>query len=157
MRHAEHGFFVQGKRMLVGERLSAEFVWNGVADAALYALRGELSGAHRLLRIPGLVSRNTRTKGVRSCNLGVFRDDLVAVNGYNEEFVGWGREDSELVVRLYRYGLKRKDPLFSAMVFHLWHSLQPRDSLSRNDELLRESESSGSYRCANGITKDGPA
>ena len=36
-------------------------------------------------------------RGIRGCNLGLWREDLVRVNGYNEAFVGWGREDSELV------------------------------------------------------------
>jgi len=36
--------------------------------------------------------------------MGFFRKDIVAVNGFNQNFAGWGREDSELAVRLYRYG-----------------------------------------------------
>ena len=43
-------------------------------------------------------------RGIRGCNLGIWRDDLVRVNGYNEDFVGWGREDSELAVRLMNTG-----------------------------------------------------
>jgi hypothetical protein len=32
--------------------------------------------------------------------------DVRAVNGFNNLFEGWGREDSEFVERLFNYGLK---------------------------------------------------
>ena len=62
----------------------------------------------------------------------------MAVNGFNEEFLGWGREDSELVVRLYKYGLRRRDVSYSAVVFHLWHPENDRVSLVENERLLEQ-------------------
>jgi len=47
--------------------------------------------------------------------MSFFKDDILAVNGFNEDFEGWGREDSELAVRFYNYGLKRKE-----QNIHLW-------------------------------------
>jgi predicted glycosyltransferase involved in capsule biosynthesis len=83
----------------------------------------------------------------------VYRKDFLAVNGFNEDFVGWGREDSELAVRLLKYGLKRKDVPFSAIVFHLWHEESEKESLSENDKLLAEAIKSCGFYCKNGICK----
>jgi glycosyltransferase involved in cell wall biosynthesis len=40
-----------------------------------------------------------------SCNLSVRREHLLAVGGFDEEFLGWGLEDSEIGYRLFRRGL----------------------------------------------------
>ena len=40
--------------------------------------------------------------------MAFYRKDCLNVNGFNNEFEGWGREDSEFVVRLINSGVKRK-------------------------------------------------
>lgn len=47
--------------------------------------------------------------------------DLERVNGFDEEFIGWGFEDSDLAVRLINSGIKRKSGNFLVTVFHLYH------------------------------------
>ena len=85
--------------------------------------------------------------------MGFFRDDLLAVNGFNQDFVGWGREDSELARRLFAYGLKRKGHPFMAICFHLWHEENKRDRLVINDELLRTAVRKDGYICNNGLVQ----
>ena len=46
----------------------------------------------------------TILRGIRGCNLSLWREDMLACNGYNEDFTGWGREDSELAARLMNSG-----------------------------------------------------
>ena len=60
-------------------------------------------------------------RGIRGSNLAIWRADLIRVNGYNEDFVGWGREDSELAVRLTNSGVRRLDVRGWAVCYHLWH------------------------------------
>lgn len=148
------GCFVTGKRMLVSKRLSPTFVWRDLASGVRAFLCGGISGGHHLLRLPWLVLPRRDIRGLRGCNMAMFRCDLVAVNGFNEQIVGWGREDSELVARLLAYGLCRREPPFSAMVFHLWHPENSRNNLTENDRLLQASVASGDYRCPCGITKE---
>jgi glycosyltransferase involved in cell wall biosynthesis len=156
-RALRKGWFVTGKRMLVGSQLSAAFAWQGTAAAIGSCLRGEMSGSHHLIRLPWLTMIKQGFKGLRGCNMAMFRVDLLAVNGFNQRITGWGREDSELVARLLAYGLKRRETPFSAMVFHLWHPENSRGSLAENDLLLRESIASGQFRCPSGIVnEDGP-
>lgn len=152
-RIRRRGSFVTGKRMLVGKVLAEDFSWRGGAPALADCLKGRLSGAHHLMRLPWLILPRQGVKGLRGCNMAVFRADLLAVNGFNERITGWGREDSELVARLYAYGLTRREAPFAALVFHLWHPENNRSSLAENDRLLEETLVSRQYRCPYGIVK----
>jgi N-terminal domain of galactosyltransferase len=77
-----------------------------------------------------------RWRGARSCNLGIWRSDLERVDGFDASFTGWGREDSDLLIRLLRCGLRRKDGRFATGVIHLWHAQLDRAQLTANDARL---------------------
>ena len=73
-----------------------------------------------------------RWKGIKTCNLSLWRSDLMRVNGLDESYEGWGLEDTDLVVRLLRSGAKHKTARYAAPVFHLWHREQARSGLDEN-------------------------
>lgn len=148
------GWFVQGKRMLVGRDASGSFGPAGFLRMLSLCMRGELSGCHHLIRLPGLTFRKSGLRGIKTCNLALYRSDFEAVNGFDEEFTGWGREDAELVSRLFNYGVMRHDPPFGALVYHLWHPENSRGQLSDNDNRLQESIDSCATSCRNGLRKD---
>lgn len=154
IRIMKTGYFVQGKRMLVSKETSESFVYPRLEKLVKMCLKGQVTGAHHLLRIPGMTVRKKGLVGIKGCNFAVYRKDFLAVNGLNEDFVGWGREDSELAVRLFKYGLKRKNAPFSAIMFHLWHEEHEKESLSENDKLLAEAIKSSHFYCKNGIYKE---
>jgi GT2 family glycosyltransferase len=150
---SDQGFFGQGKRILVDRAWSTAFTHRNIAGHRfrLFFSR-HLGNRHHLVRLrwlPPLV--NTKLSGTRFCNVAIFRSDLYAVNGFNEAFQGWGREDSEMVVRLYKYGLKRKEHPFAAVCFHLWHPENNRTQLSINDKLLAQAQAADTYLCAQGL------
>ena len=93
----------------------------------------------------------------QSANLSLWKKDLIAVNGFNEDFVGWGREDSELALRLSRHGVRKLEIRFSAIAFHLAHGKDNKhkdpESAVRNQDILDQTLQSGLIRCANGIDK----
>ena len=159
LRLAQTGHFFQGGRVLVSRRLADRFDPAHRRRRDLWAdlVRGDLGNGHRLLHLPAWPARcSRRLSGIRSCNLAVFRSDLYAVNGFNEDFVGWGREDSELAVRLFRFGLKRKSHPFMAACFHLWHPDNDRSRLADNDRRLARRISGAGWVCANGLApRDG--
>ena len=64
---------------------------------------------------------SSRWQGAKGCNLAVWKADLLKINGWEEKFVGWGYEDSDLVIRLLRLGIARKNGRFRIPVIHLWH------------------------------------
>ena len=70
-----------------------------------------------------------RFVAIKSCNQGFWRTDLLRVNGFDEEFVGWGPEDKELCARLEHAGVSRQTLLFGGVACHLHHEPAPRDRL----------------------------
>ena len=65
-------------------------------------------------------------------NIGIWRTDYERVNGFDEQFVGWGLEDRDLQVRLERLGLRAWSILLHTAPVHLWHP--PAPSFARNNE-----------------------
>jgi GT2 family glycosyltransferase len=54
-------------------------------------------------------------------NIGLWRADYERVNGFDEEFRGWGCEDDDFSRRLRRVGVKIRSILRDTRTFHLWH------------------------------------
>ena len=57
----------------------------------------------------------------RSCNMSFWKADIAKVNGFNEDFVGWGLEDSDFIARMRRAGVKKRWLKFGGVQYHLWH------------------------------------
>ncbi len=154
---SEKGFFLQGKRALVSEELSAIFtheIANSFQKLLKPILSRNISNAHHIIRLRFFPAySSTKQKGIKSCNMAFFKEDILAINGFNQNFIGWGREDSELAIRFYKYGLKRKEHPFMAVCFHLWHKENDRKQLSINDKLLQEAIDSHDYVCTNGLVQ----
>ena len=58
-------------------------------------------------------------------NFGLWRCDFEAVNGFDECFVGWGLEDTDLQRRLEMAGVRFRTILHRAVPVHLWHEADP--------------------------------
>jgi GT2 family glycosyltransferase len=149
----KEGFFVQGHRALI-EQKAARYFGLGLfpADRRRAFWRGQLRGLKHAYRWPvPLKRRRDDLRGIRGCNLAISRSDLIRVNGYNEAFVGWGREDSELALRLMNAGVARLDVRGWALCYHLWHPPASRGRLAQNDEILRATRESRATRCTEGL------
>jgi glycosyltransferase involved in cell wall biosynthesis len=58
-------------------------------------------------------------------NLGISRADYERVNGYDENFQGWGCEDDDLGLRLRASGVSVASIAWWTNTFHLWHPKTP--------------------------------
>ena len=87
------------------------------------------------------------------CNIACFKSDLIKVNGFNENFIGWGREDTELVVRLLNSNVVRKNIKFNANTLHIFHKENTRQRLAINDEILNKTIENNLKQSENGIDK----
>ena len=54
-------------------------------------------------------------------NIALWRCDFERVNGFDEQFIGWGLEDRDLQQRLLRIGMRVRSILSRTAVLHLWH------------------------------------
>jgi hypothetical protein len=91
-------------------------------------------------------------RGARSCNLGIWRSDLDRVDGFDAAYAGWGREDSDLLVRLLRAGVRRKDGVFATGVLHLWHPQADRSQLPENERQLDQSLTGDRIKARRGLS-----
>jgi glycosyltransferase involved in cell wall biosynthesis len=150
---ARVGFFVQGHRVLIEQEAAEWFGRNGLGkDRWRAMLQGQMKGMKLAFRWPFAWKRiRSDQRGIRGCNFGLWRDDMLRVNGYNEEFVGWGREDSEFASRLMNAGLKRLDARGWAICYHLWHPPAARTQLAANDQLLAQVQTTHAIRCERGL------
>jgi len=93
-------------------------------------VKGDCNKLWHLLHWPSSFFRRHKKfylRGIRSCNLGVWRTDFFNVNGFDETFKGWGHEDADLGLRLSHLGISRKNGFMATEVFHLWHCEKKRD------------------------------
>jgi glycosyltransferase involved in cell wall biosynthesis len=161
-RLAERGWFVTGNRVLLSPALTETVLREGLHPDTWTAgewvrerLRG---GVNRLAAVPRVPLGPARKltarqwRGARSCNLAVWRSDLDRVDGFDARFSGWGREDSDLLIRLIRSGVRRKDGRFATGVIHLWHAEADRARLSANDALMDVTLSSTRTRAQLGLS-----
>ncbi len=89
------------------------------------------------LLLPSRLSApNNQLEGIRGCHLSCPTEALIRINGFDESFEGWGREDSDLTARLLHTDLKRRN-LRGQPVLHLWHEECSRDQLNDNDVMLK--------------------
>ena len=151
-RLAQRGCFVVGNRLLLSEGFTRRVLqtrlpvhtwpfWKWIPAR----MKNDVNRILPLLRIPIpprlRITSSSRWQGAKTCNLAAWRDDLLKIDGFDESYAGWGLEDSDLVVRLIRWGTGRKSARFAVPVMHLWHQENPRDNLGENrnrlDEVIR--------------------
>ena len=78
-------------------------------------------------------------KQARTCNLGLWRSDALGVNGFDEAYVGWGKEDSDFIFRLINERrLKIRSGRLAACVGHFHHRESSRLNLADNEARLFE-------------------
>ncbi len=166
-RLAEPGRFVTGNRILLSAVLTAKVLryklapetWR-FADWAAERLRGGVNRVSALLRLPLGPLRGLRQRawqGARSCNLAIWRSDLDRIDGFDADYTGWGKEDSDIIVRLLHAGVRRKDGVFATGVLHLWHPEADRSRLAENERKLSDIVAGDRIRARRGLSALQPA
>ena len=163
---AEPGWFVTGNRLLLSRNLTETVLKERLEPETWGAgafLRQRLAGRiNRLAPLAPLPLGPVRKlhpqvwQGARSCNLGVWRADLDRVDGFDASFSGWGLEDSDLLIRLMRAGVRRKDGRFATGVLHLWHPPEDRSAMPQNERRLGEVAQGERVRALKGLTSVRP-
>jgi hypothetical protein len=159
---AQRGWFVTGNRVLLSSPFTQRVLHDHL-DVHLWGatrlvgcrLIGRVNRVAPLFRLPLGPLRRLRAerwRGARGSNMAFWREDLKRVDGFDAAFKGWGREDSDIFVRMIRSGVRRKDGRFATGVFHLWHSEADRSRLAENERQLEEVLQAGRVRAALGLS-----
>ncbi len=95
---------------------------------------------------------------IKGCNMAFWREDVLAVNGYDEDYEGWGYEDHDMAFRLDNLGIKKRTLKMGAVMYHLYHKEKNSDLTSeeykkrmqkmaylRENKIIRTSKGTDQY------------
>lgn len=146
---AKKNQFIQGSRVLLDETATSQVIFLNKFNFHFFS--SNISNRLNSLHFPMLFVPKNNLKGIRTCNMSFWLEDAKKINGFNEEFVGWGREDSEFAVRLLNNGIKRMNLKFGAIEYHLWHNESTRSYLEKNENILEETIKNNKIWCEKGL------
>lgn len=97
-----------------------------------------------------------RGTGLMGIGFGLYKKDYIKINGYDEDFEGWGGEDADLGLRLYYSGLKSVSFSTKLPAIHMCHPLDPtKISNEDNNKTIFEKKKKdiiiGNYKCYYGL------
>jgi len=163
LKLAKPGYFIQGGRVLLNQKLTSKLLVNSSKLSYPNSFHSGFEQnrfekritSFRNLFLARLTLKNlkdNRSK-VRSCNMSFYMKDIRAVNGFDNRFEGWGREDSEFVERLFNAGIHGQLIKFAAIGYHLYHKEESKKSLPQNDLLLKVTKSEKLSSCDDGLSR----
>src|SRR5262249_44329126 len=107
------------------------------------------------IRLYTLMRHPTKPRRLQGGDFSIWREDYERVNGFDENFCGWGGEDYDLGRRLRRAGVRLASVLRWTRSYHVWHPVDvtkpdvPRQTRNAN-HLRRKGKL---IRCRNGLVK----
>ena len=142
-RLMETGWFISGKRCFLKKGFSKRILDQQIAHYRwsrkrwfLQSLCGACNRPFQFLTLPVRTPWRQRTprqwEGVQTCNLGVWKKDFLAVDGFDLYYQNYGLEDSDFVIRLMRTGVYRKRADYTSPVLHFYHP-RPGSNESHNN------------------------
>jgi glycosyltransferase involved in cell wall biosynthesis len=159
----EDGLALFGRRVMLSEKMTT-WLYNEARTNRLYYVKETLSPCYKLLiahckrmdcalYLPFLPSPIQTTTGIWGCNWSIHKKHLVAVNGFDEDFVkpGFG-EDTDIEWRLFQHGIKLKKIKYKAIQYHLHHAENYADTLE-NEKLMLKKRIDGNVFCKNGLNQ----
>ena len=157
--HAD-GRILCGRRVKLGpvfsEELTRERILGGEFDGIgvsllVSALRRDTKRLGLGIRIPQPLVRlfHPRSRRLMGVNFGLGREAFYAVNGLNEQWTVYGREDYDLQLRLKRAGFEFYPLLNRGIVYHLFHEERVRSAEAL--ALTAAQEDSDGIRCEVGV------
>ena len=140
IENMEKGYFIQGSRVIISEEESKKILKGKLPEfpKVLFekGYKNKANTIRNKLLSKIVTKKDKKLSGIRGCNMSFFREDLVKVNGFEEKIQGWGREDSEIAVRLFNSGIGKKKLKFGGLTYHIYHKENDRSGLAENDEFL---------------------
>jgi glycosyltransferase involved in cell wall biosynthesis len=145
-RIAKPGVFVSGARIHMDEILTKKVLSGIIAFHDIPKESPHLSKKHNgfysefLSRMNYMLQTGKHNyKYVLGCNMAFWKKDLEKVNGYNEGFKGWGKEDNDLAVRLINAGVQLRFIKYGAIIYHLAHPVADLSFMPANEQVLEKS------------------
>lgn len=165
--HAEKGRFLSGGYCKLSMTLSKAITARDIKDQNCFNVswlkRIDSIGASQVRKLNAnsftgvLFDWITTAKATfNNCNSSAWKEDMLAVNGYDER-MKYGGADREIGERLTNNGVKGKQIRHRAIVVHLDHArgYKTKESLSKNKAIRKETRRQSIKRTPFGISQQG--
>lgn len=140
LTNAKKEHYLFGSRVNIQEKLLPELFTKKKIHFNFFSKGIKKRG--RTIRIPFFMqfrkSVNQRSRKLRGCNMSFWKGDFIKINGFNENLVGWGIDDSEMIQRLHNIGIRGKRLKFVGIAYHIYHKEQSKSDLEINNEIERQ-------------------
>jgi glycosyltransferase involved in cell wall biosynthesis len=137
---AQKGHYLFGSRATIQEKLLPDLFSKKIISFSFFS-KG-IKKRSRTIRFPLLMhlakSIEKRSKKLRGCNMSFWKSDFITINGFNEDLVGWGIDDSEMIQRLHNIGIRGKRLKYSGIAYHIYHKEQSKSHLDINNEIEKQ-------------------
>jgi GT2 family glycosyltransferase len=150
---------IRNKRVLLGRRvlLSEKLTQKIITARRLPKLREILFSSSRSKKYAFYFSHAfpKSRSGIWGCNWACCRKDVIAVNGFDEDFTSYGiGEDSDIDWRLRKIGVEILSLKHQLVMYHLAHPTRENAAQTRiNEAMMYHKKMTGIYFCKNGIEK----
>ncbi len=164
LKYRQKGFYLAGRRVELGPKFCEELTPDKVLDGVLNKFSLKLLFScfkkdseywHRSIPVYNSYLRKLlkmeKVDDLKGCNFSVDRESLFKVNGFDEGYEGYAREDTDLELRLQYLGLRIKSLKGLAIQYHVWHEKFPESDT--NKSKLREIARKKEPVCKNGLVK----
>ena len=155
-----------GKRSELGQQYS-EKIYNNEIDIQsvynnyilkIYSLHQDKVHHYEDGIYSPLLNKLTASRYVRhiiGCNFSCYKEDILAINGFNEDFVNPAEgEDVDITWRFRGLGIEMKSCRYLANVYHLWHKKNFGETEgSINRDIMKKTQERNLYVCLNGINQ----
>lgn len=140
LQFSEKGFYLYGSRVNIKRDFLEQLFHKKNLEFHFFSKGIQKRG--RTLRAPMFTKFikpvEERSRKLRGCNMSFWREDFIKVNGFNENLVGWGIDDSEMIQRLHNIGIKGKRLKFAGIAYHIYHKEQSKSHIDINLEIEKQ-------------------
>lgn len=96
----------------------------------------------RTLHLPFFMNfaktHTVRSRKLRGCNMSFWKEDFIKINGFNEELVGWGIDDSEMIQRMHNINIHGIRLKHCGIAYHIYHKVQSRADYEINNQIEKK-------------------
>jgi glycosyltransferase involved in cell wall biosynthesis len=158
-KEAEDRTILFGRRALLSEAITKKLLASKKLNQ-LNMLNLILSGSSRVEDVfyfPFIPKffRKKRDRGVQGSNMGFFKKDIIAINGFDEDYQkATAGEDDDIEWRFRAGGYKFKSMKFKALQYHLYHKFNySKVESEHNLAIMQKKILAAKIFCLNGIDK----
>lgn len=98
-----------------------------------------------------------RKRGAKIAGLmfALYKTDYLAINGFDENYRGWGKEDDDFCNRFFKYGGETYCVLLKECIIHMYHKVASSKSESPNEyyyQKRKQEISKNNFKSINGYS-----